>query len=80
MSADCVIRAFNACDCKPGECRSTTVPLDTTDSALLVVRAKQNAERAVLTIAAVTAIIGLVSATGYALSKITFQAQLEARL
>lgn len=77
MSADCIIRAFNACDCKPGECWSPTAPLDTTDHALRVVRAKQNAERAVLTIAAVGAIIGLVSATGYALSKIERQYHME---
>lgn len=80
MSADCVIRAFDACDCERSDCRSTTTPLDTTDHALRVVTAKQNAERAVLTIAAMAAIIGLVSATGYAFSKIRFQAQLEARL
>ncbi len=70
MSQDCVIRAFNACDCKPGECRCAKAPFDTVSGAVLIVRAKQNAERAVLTIAAMAAIIGLVSATGYALSKI----------
>lgn len=27
MSEDCLIRAFNGCDCAPGECRSATVPI-----------------------------------------------------
>ncbi|KQZ49749.1 hypothetical protein ASD54_12490 [Rhizobium sp. Root149] len=27
MTKDCVIRAFNGCDCAQGECRSATVPI-----------------------------------------------------
>ena len=27
MTHDCLIRAFNGCDCAPGECRSATVPI-----------------------------------------------------
>lgn len=27
MSADCIIRQFNGCNCAHGECRSATVPI-----------------------------------------------------
>lgn len=78
-ATDCPTRAFGACNCTD-PCQSASERLRQINEAMATVQAKRNADRAMLTFAAVLAIAGLVFATGYTLSKMERQYQLEARI
>jgi anti-sigma-K factor RskA len=82
-----MIRAFEGCACKPGQCKSAAVPLQSFTAraqaqtkASRTVMAKQNAWRALLFAAAVFSIAVFAGVTAHTLMKIERQHELQARI
>ena len=86
MSADCIIRQFNGCDCAPGECRSYSATMARKQAdrdrkaALRTIQAKHNAYRVMLVALTVASLCAFAGATLNTLKNMERQHELQARI